>query len=87
MTAVSAGTDPAELLGASGALLVGLALIRPVVHAYVAWFNRHLLPPATADARALRSARVSLPAASPTVGNVAEPSSPDAGSATAGEQQ
>lgn len=65
MTAVSAGTDPAELLVAGGMLLAGLASIRPAVHAYVAWFNRHLTPSAAADVRALRGGRVSLSAASP----------------------
>lgn len=87
MAAVIAGPDPTELLVAAGMLLASLASIRPAVHAYVAWFNRHHTPPATTDVRALRGDRVSLPAASPTVGNVAEPSSPDAGSATAGEQR
>lgn len=67
MTAVSAGTDPAELLVAAGMLLAGLALIRPVVHAYVAWFDRHLTPPAAAEVRALCGGRVSLSAVSPTV--------------------
>jgi hypothetical protein len=62
MTAVSAGTDPAELLVAAGMLLAGLASIRPAVHAYVAWFNRHLTPSAAADVRALRGGRASLPA-------------------------
>ena len=87
MTAVSAGTDPAELLAAAGVAVVGLALIRPCVRAYVAWFNRHLLPPAAADVRALRGGRVSLPSASPADGNVAEPPSPGAGSATPGAQR
>jgi hypothetical protein len=52
-------SDPIGLLVAGAVAIVGLALIRPCVHAYVAWFGRHLLPPAAEDVRALRSGRVS----------------------------
>lgn len=62
MTAVSAGPDPAELLVAIGMTVVGLALIRPCVNAYIAWFRRHLIPPVTAGVRAPRRDRVSPPA-------------------------
>lgn len=62
MTAVIAGPDPAELIAAGALAVVGLALIRPCVHAYVAWFNRHLLPPTAAGVRAPRRGRVSPPA-------------------------
>lgn len=62
MTAVNAGTDPAELLVAAGMAVAGLALIRPVVHAYVARFHRHNMPSATAGVRAPRRGRASPPA-------------------------
>jgi hypothetical protein len=102
MTAVSAGNDPAELLVAIGMAVAGLALIRPAVHGYVARFNRHLLPPATTGARALRRGRVSLPsglspkpagselaAHSQTTGGrqAVETHTPDSVSTAPGEQQ
>lgn len=85
MTAVD---DLAELLAPAGAALVGLALIRPAARAYVAWFNRHLIPSATAGVRAPRRGRVSLSPASPAGEDPAvETVSPNAVSTARGAQQ
>lgn len=62
MDAVNAGPDLAELLVAIGMAVVGLAGIRPFVHAYVARFNRRTLLPADAGRRSPRLGGSPLPA-------------------------
>jgi len=73
-------SDPNGLLLAAVVAAATLPLIRPGVRAYVARFNRHLLPPAAAGVRAPRRGRASRPAVSPAAGGpaAAEVPSPDA---------
>jgi hypothetical protein len=80
-------SDPNGLLAAVVAA-VTLPLIRPGVRAYVASFNRHLMPPAAAGARAPRGGRAPRPVVSPAAGDpAAEAASPDVHASAAEENQ
>jgi hypothetical protein len=81
-------SDPNGLLVTVVATVVGLASIIPCVHAYTAWFHRHLVPPAAAGARAPRRGRASRPVVSPAAGDpAAEAASPDVCASAAEENQ